>query len=327
MRKIIILFLIAVMTITTFGCEKKQDDLITVRLSEVVHSVFYAPQYVALNKGFFEEEGLNIEFTTAWGADKVVTAIVSGNADIGLAGAEATIYVYDGGKEDHLVNFAQLTQKDGSFLVGREDEDFSWKNLGGKTIIGGRPGGMPEITLEHILKENSLEPHEDLEVITNIAFTATAGAFASGTGDYVALFEPTASSMELQGFKVLSSIGKDSGELPYTVYMAEKSYIQENPLIVQKFTNAIYKALMWVEEHTAEEIAKEVHPYFEETDFELIKMSVQRYKDQDIWDKNPILETASFDYLQSIIKESGHLEEKIDSNIVIDNTFAYEAVK
>ncbi|XMB67225.1 ABC transporter substrate-binding protein [Mycoplasmatota bacterium zrk1] len=326
MKKVLTLFL-TLFTLLTVGCDKESDELQLVRLSEVVHSVFYAPQYVALNKGYFEDEGLQVEYTTAYGADKVVTSILSGESDIGLAGAEATIYVYNQGKEDYIMNFAQLTQKDGSFLVGRNEENFAWENLGNTTIIGGRPGGMPEIVLEHILKENDLTPNEDLEVITNLAFTATAGAFSSGTGDYVALFEPTASMMELNGYHVLSSIGQSSGELPYTVYMAEKSYIEENKDIIQKFTNAIYRAQIWVSENNSEDIANEIKQFFKETDIELIQMSVQRYKDQSIWDLNPLLEVESFDYLQDIIIESGHLEKRINSEIVIDNSFAEKALK
>lgn len=312
------------------GCNSqkvKENKLTKITLSEVVHSVFYAPLYVAINEGFFEEEGLSVELSTANGADKVVTSILSNNAQIGLAGGEASIYVYQEGKEDYLINFAQLTKRDGSFLLGRHNENFNWENTEEKTIIGGRPGGMPEITLEHIIKSFDLVPQEDVEIITNLAFTATAGAFKSGTGDYIALFEPTASLMEQEGFTVLASIGEDSGELPYTVFMAQKSYVEENTDVIQKFTNAIYKAQVWVDTHSSYEVATSIHPFFSETDIELLTSACKRYQEVDAWDKTPLLEKESFNYLQKIIKESGYLEEVIDSEEVINNDFAEKALE
>jgi NitT/TauT family transport system substrate-binding protein len=300
-----------------------------VRLNEVVHSIFYAPQYVALNKGFFEEEGLKIELSTGQGADKTMTALLSGQADIGFMGPEATIYVYNQGKEDYAVIFAQLTQRDGSFLVGRQPEpDFKWENLKGKTIIGGRPGGVPEMTLEYILKQHGVEPFKDVDLITNLQFTATAGAFKGGTGDYVALFEPTASMLEAEGAgTIVASIGKAGGPIAYTAYSALESYIKKNPDIIQKFTNAIYKGQIWIEQHTPEEIAREIQPFFPDTDIKLLTTVVKRYKEQDTWCKNPVMIPETLDHLQEIIQTAGELDKRVPYDRIVTTKFAEEAVR
>lgn len=310
------------------GCAQKQE-LVTVRLNEVVHSIFYAPQYVALNKGFFEEEGLKIELSTGQGADKTMTALLSGQADIGFMGPEATIYVYNQGKEDYAVIFAQLTQRDGSFLVGRQPEpDFKWENLKGKTIIGGRPGGVPEMTLEYILKQHGVEPFKDVDLITNLQFTATAGAFKGGTGDYVALFEPTASMLEAEGAgTIVASIGKAGGPIAYTAYSALESYIKKNPDIIQKFTNAIYKGQIWIEQHTPEEIAREIQPFFPDTDIKLLTTVVKRYKEQDTWCKNPVMIPETLDHLQEIIQTAGELDKRVPYDRIVTTKFAEEAVR
>lgn len=310
------------------GCAQKQE-LVTVRLNEVVHSIFYAPQYVALNKGFFEEEGLKIELSTGQGADKTMTALLSGQADIGFMGPEATIYVYNQGKEDYAVIFAQLTQRDGSFLVGRQPEpDFKWENLKGKTIIGGRPGGVPEMTLEYILKQHGVEPFKDVDLITNLQFTATAGAFKGGTGDYVALFEPTASMLEAEGAgTIVASIGKAGGPIAYTAYSALESYIKKNPDIIQKFTNAIYKGQIWIEQHTPEEIAREIQPFFPDTDIKLLTTVVKRYKEQDTWCKNPVMIPETLDHLQEIIQTAGELDKRVPYDKIVTTKFAEEAVR
>jgi NitT/TauT family transport system substrate-binding protein len=232
------------------GCAASEKST-TVRLNEVTHSVFYAPQYIAMSQGFFEEEGLTIELTNGGGADKVMTAVLTDQSDIGLAGPEACIYVMIEGEEDHPVVFAQLTKRDGSFLVGRTDEAFSWSNLVGKTILGGRAGGVPEMTLEYVMKQNGVVPGVDAAVDTSVQFNMMAGAFTGGSGDYVTLFEPTATEVEQagQGY-ILTSIGQESGEIPYTAYFASQSYIKDHSDIIQAFTNAIAKGQKWVQEHT-----------------------------------------------------------------------------
>lgn len=309
------------------GCSKQ--ELTKIKLNEVVRSIFYAPQYVAINKGFFKDQGLDIELTTGQGADKTMTALVSGQADIGFAGPEAAIYVYNQGKEDYAVVFAQLTQRDGSFLVARPGEaDFKWENVKGKTIIGGRPGGVPEMTLEYVLKQHGLTPGKDVEVITNLQFTATAGAFKGGTGDYVALFEPTASALEKENAgKIVASIGQDSGLIPYTAYFTTKGYMEKNPDIVQKFTNAVYKGQLWVKEHSAEEIAKEIMPFFPDSDEKLLVTVINRYKEIDAWSVNPIMTKESLELLQEVMRTAGQLDKNADYEKLVNNAFAEEAMK
>ncbi|MFY9120248.1 MAG: ABC transporter substrate-binding protein [Syntrophomonadaceae bacterium] len=313
------------------GCGQKEESdqqLTKVRYCEVVRSIFYAPMYVAINEGFFAEEGLEIEMTTGQGADKVMTALLSGGADIGLAGPEATVYVYNQGQEDYVVNFAQLTNRDGSFLVGRQPEpDFKWENLRGKTVIGGRPGGVPEMMLEYVLKQHGLTPGQDVDIITNLQFTATTGAFIGGTGDYVANFEPNASQLEKEGYGyVVASLGVDGGEVAYTVFGARRSYLAENSEIVQRFTNAVYRGQLWVDQHSSEEVARSIQSFFPDTDLDLITMVVERYKEQDTWAKDPIMESKSLDRLQEIIKEAGELSEPVDSNLLITHEFAIRAM-
>ena len=263
-----VIALVAIVGISFVGCQKStdkgNDKLQTVRLNEVVRSVFYAPMYVAISEGFFEEEGLEIDLSTGQGADKTMQQLLSKNADIGFSGPEQVVYIYNQGREDYPVVFGQLTQRDGSFLVGREaEENFNWRSLKGKELIGGRPGGIPEMALEYVLRENGLNPSTDVNMVTNIDFTATSGAFKSGTGDYVALFEPTATMLENdEGGSIVASVGESAGNISYTCFYTTKSYMDKNPEVVQKFTNAIYKAQQWVKEHTNEEVAKSISSYF-----------------------------------------------------------------
>ena len=266
MKKILAFLLAALMIVPALcACGKKEQTL--VRLNEVTHSVFYAPQYVAMSQGFFEAEGLKVELTNGGGADKVMTAVVSGQSDIGLAGPEASIYVYNQGKEDHTQIIAQLTKRDGSFLVGRSDGEFSWEDLRGKTVIGGRKGGVPEMTLEYVLRRNGLTPGVDVTVDTSVQFNMMAGAFTGGQGDYVTLFEPTATQVEAagQGY-VLTSIGLESGEIPYTAYFANMSWLEKNADTAQRFVNAIAKAQKWVQEHTDRQVAEAICDQFPDTD-------------------------------------------------------------
>lgn len=309
------------------GCSK--SELTTIRLNEVVRSIFYTPQYVAISKGFFEEQGIKIDLTTGQGADKTMTALLSDQCDIGFAGPESCIYVYNQGKEDHAVIFAQLTKCDGSFLVAREpDPNFNWKKTAGKTIIGGRPGGVPEMTLEYVLKKNGVVPGKDVNVITNLQFTATAGAFKGGTGDYVALFEPTASMLEKEkAGSIVASIGKDSGLISYTAYFAKKSYIEKNPDIIQRFTNALYKGQLWVQNNKAEDIAKELKPFFPDADDEILATVVNRYKEIDAWNDKPISIPESFERLQEVMVTAGELDKRVEYDALFNDKFAEEAVK
>ncbi|MDQ2086103.1 ABC transporter substrate-binding protein [Herbivorax sp. ANBcel31] len=325
--KLLLIFgLISGMVLSFCACG--ENDYEKVRLNEVTHSVFYAPQYVALNLGFFEEEGLEIELTTGQGADKVMTSVLSDQADIGFAGPEAAIYVYNEGSEDFAKVFAQLTKRDGSFLVGREPEDdFKWENLKDSVVIGGRKGGVPYMTLEYVLKKNGLNPEKDLVVDTNVQFALMAGAFTGGQGDYVTLFEPTASMLEKEerGY-VLASIGRESGEIPYTAYFAKKSYIEENKDLIQKFTNAVYKGQQWVQNHTPEEIAEAIMPSFPDADEDILIKVAQRYKENDAWSSDPVMKKEAFDLLQEVMKEAGELTKEVPFEDIVDTEFAQNAI-
>lgn len=328
--KLVSIVLLITILASTFlvGCQK-DDTLKNIKLIEVTHSVFYAPQYVAINKGFFEEEGLKIELINGKGADKCMTAILSGEADIGFMGPEATIYVYNSNKEDYAVNFAQLTQKDGSFLVAREpDPDFNFDKLRGKSVLGGRKGGMPYMTLEYVVKNHGLQPGVDLELRTDVQFEMMAGAFTAGEGDYVTLFEPVASQLEKEGKGyVVASIGQESGYIPYTCYSAKKTYIEKNPDIIQKFTNAIYKGMLWVQSHSAEEVAEALQPHFVETEREILVSLVQRYKDQDTWKPDLVLTEEGLNHMMDIMELAGELEQRADYDKVVNTEFAEESMK
>ena len=307
----------------------ENEELHKIQLNEVTRSVFYAPQYVAISKDFFKEEGLKLEITTGQGADKVMTAILAGQSDIGLCGPEASIYVYNEGKEDYIEVFAQLTQKDGAFLVSKEPtNNFSWQDLKGKTVIPGRKGGVPYMTLEYVLKQNGLNPQKDLVLDDSIKFDLMAGAFTGGNAEYVTLFEPTASMTEdaKKGY-IVASVGEAAGEVPYTAYCAKKSYISNNKDIIEGFTKAIYKGEQWVKEHTALEIAEVIQGFFPDTTVESLEKSVQKYKDIEAWKENPILQEEAFDKLQLIMTEAGELEQKAPYDKIVNNTFAENVTK
>ena len=308
-RKYLVLLICLLLYCSVFvGCAK--DEAVTkIKVNEVTHSIFYAPQYAAISNGYFLDEGLEIELTNGGGADKVMAAVLSGDSDIGLCGPESTVYVYNQNQEDYVINFAQLTKRDGAFLVGREkDDNFSIDKLRGKYIIGGRKGGMPEMTLEWVLKQNGLEPQKDVTVDTSIAFNAMSGAFVGGTGDYVALFEPLATSLEREGKgHIVMSIGEESGDVPYTVYNAKKSYIEENPEIIEKFERAVQKGLDFVANASAEEIANSIISFFPDTEMSDLISAVQRYKDSGAYALTTNFTEQSFIRLQEIVEEAGEL--------------------
>jgi len=314
MKKLVTILLVLLLAsaLVFTGCGSPEgEELTTVRLCEVTHSIFYAPQYVALTQGFFEEEGLSIELSNGQGADKVMTAVLTDQADIGFAGPEASVYVFNEGREDHAIVFAQLTNGDGTFLMGREPEpDFKWSDLKGKTVIGGRKGGMPAIVLQYVLKKNGLTAGEDVFIDTTMQFAAMPGAFMGGQGDYVILFEPTASTMEKEGKgHIVASLGRESGEVPYTAYFAKKSVIESNPEMIQKFTNAIYKGQQWVDSHTPEEIAVAIQPHFPDEPLDILVKAIENYKEQNTWKKDPLLLEKDFYLLQEIIKDAGELDQ------------------
>lgn len=323
----LLLITVVILSMITTACTNKSTNQ-KVRLMEVTHSLFYTPQYVALNQGFFEEEGLDVELITGGGADKVMTAMLSGEAEIGFMGAEASIYVYNEGRDNYAINFAQLTQRDGTFLVGREaDDDFNFDKLRGKTVLGGRKGGMPEMTLEYVIKSKGLVLNEDVVVRTDVQFDALAGAFISGEADYVSLFEPVASTLEKEGQGyIVASIGGEGGYIPYTCYSATKEYLEENPEVIQKFTNALLKGMIWVENHSLEEIAESVKPHFPDTEDEVLVTLIDRYRSQDSWKPDLIITPEGLDHLMHIMELAGELDERADYERIVTTEFAEKAM-
>lgn len=313
------------------ACREKEaateNELAKITLNEVAHSIFYAPQYVAIENGYFKEEGIDLTLVTGFGADKVMTALVADEAQIGFMGSEASVYVYLEGSRDYAVNFAQLTQRAGNFLVSREPvSDFKWEDIKGKTVLAGRAGGMPQMVFEYVLKKNNIDPQKDLTMVQNVDFGLTAGAFMGGQGDMTIEFEPHATSLELQGEGyVAASLGVDSGYVPYTAYCAKKSYLNENPEIIQSFTNAIQKGLLYVNSHSSEEIAAIIAPQFPEIDEKNIAMIVERYKSQDTWKTDTVFTEDSFNLLCDILQSAGQLEGNVPYGDIITTEFSEKA--
>ena len=310
--------------------DKKEETRLTkVILNEVAHSIFYAPMYVAIEEDYFKDEGIDLELVTGFGADKTMTAVLSGQADIGFMGSESSIYTYNEGAKDYVVNFAQLTQRAGNFLVSREPiEDFSWEDLKGKTVLGGRKGGMPEMVFEYILKQNDIDPENDVMINQNIDFGSTAAAFSGGQGDFTVEFEPGATTLEAAGKGyVVASLGKESGYVPYTAFSAKKSYLEEHPDLIQSFTDALQKGMDYVNTHTPEEIAKVIQPQFKENDLETITTIVSRYYEQKTWKEDLIFNQDSFELLQDILEDAGELDSRTPYEDLVTTEFAKKAAK
>lgn len=327
-----IVLAVTALPMTAFAAKKDgtEEKLTKVTLNEVAHSIFYAPQYVAIEEGYFGEEGLDLTLVTGFGADKVLTALISGEADIGFMGAEASIYAYQEGATDPAVNFAQLTQRAGNFLVAREEmPDFKWEDLKGKKVLGGRKGGMPEMVFEYILCQNGLDPQKDLTIDQSIDFGSTAAAFTGDvSADFTVEFEPSATALEKEGAGyVVASLGVDSGYVPYTSYSAKTSYMEKNPEIIQKFTNALQKGMEYVQSHTPEEIAKVIAPQFAETDLDTVTAIVKRYYVQDTWKSNLIFEKESFELLEDILEDSGELSERVSYENLVTTKYAQAAAE
>ena len=321
------LFILLILLIFLTACRSDQNT--TIQLAEVTRSVFYAPQYVALEKGFFKDEGLDVELQTTWGGDKTMTALLSDNADIALVGAETSIYVYAQSPKDYAVNFAQLTQTDGTFLVAKEPhDDFSWDEVKDQTFLGQRKGGMPQMVGEYVLKKHEIDPHHDLELLQNIDFANIPGAFVSGDADYVQLFEPTASIMEQEGKgHIVASFGEESGHVPYTVFMAKQSFLEEDEDKALQFTRAIYKAQQWVDESSPEEISEVIHPYFEDTDIDMLAASIKRYKEQNSFATDPIFNEDGWETLKDIMEEADELPEDVPYEELVNNRFAEKVIQ
>ncbi|MPQ33070.1 ABC transporter substrate-binding protein [Clostridium estertheticum] len=323
---------LALVTTLFSGCtpKTKTTPLVKVKLNEVVRSIFYAPMYAAISQGFFKEEGLDINLSTGQGADKTMQQVLSKASDIGLAGPEQVIYIYNQKRTDYPVIFAQLTQKDGSFLVSKKAEaNFKWESLKGKTLIGGRPGGVPEMALEYVLKNHGINPGVDVNLITNLAFTATAGAFKAGTGDYVALFEPTASTLSNNNSgNIVASVGDSAGIIPYTCFFATKSYITENPAVLQKFTNAIYKGQKWVNSNSDKDVITSIKSYFPGTDEAVLISSIKNYRNINAFSTNPTLGAENLTKLMDIIQsyKASLIPTRPDFDTIVNTTFSKKAV-
>ena len=327
-----VILAVTALPMTAFAAEKDggEEKLTKVTLNEVAHSIFYAPQYVAIEEGYFSEEGLDLTLITGFGADKVLTALISGEADIGFMGAEASVYAYQEGASDPVVNFAQLTQRAGNFLVAREEmPDFKWEDLRDKKVLGGRKGGMPEMVFEYILRKNGLDPQKDLMIDQSIDFGSTAAAFSGDTSaDFTVEFEPSATALEKEGAGyVVASLGVDSGYVPYTSYSAKTSYMEKNPEIIQKFTDALQRGMEYVQTHTPEEIAKVIAPQFAETDLDTVTTIVKRYYDQDTWKSNLIFEKESFELLEDILEDAGELKERVPYENLVTTEYAAKAAE
>ena len=304
------------------ACGEKTDGPALVKVNEVTHSVFYAPMYLADSLGYFEEENIEIELTNGGGADKVMAAVLSGDADIGFCGPEAAIYVLLGGTSDVPTVFGQLTRKDGSFLVSRVDEpDFKWEDLAGKEVLAGRKGGVPAMTFEYILKEHNIADQVTLNY--DVAFNLMTGAFESGVADYCTMFEPTASEYEAAGKGyVVAAVGEASGEVPYTAYIAKRSWLDENTDIAEGFLRAVMRAIDFAESEPAETVAEYLLPHFPSTSLESLAVSVESYRSIAAWQPDMTLSKESFERLQDIIESAGELPERADWAALVDNSLA-----
>lgn len=316
---IVILFLALLVLLDLNDNDNNEKKLKKINLAEVAHTIFYAPQYAAIEKGYFKDNGIDINLTLTAGADKVGAAVLSGDADIGFCGSEATIYIYNSEEKDYLKTFAQLTKKDGSFLVSRKKyNNFKLDDLKGKSVIGGRAGGMPEMTFEYALKQNNIDPKNDLEIDTSVAFPAMSGAFIGGQGDFVTLFEPNATEIENQGYGyVVASIGELGGTVPYTSYSAKKSFINKNKDLIKKFDKSIKQGLDFVKNHTDKEVAKTILKQFPDTSLNDLTSAIKRYREIDAWADNTKFSKSSFNHLQDIMIDNGALKEKVDYNDLI----------
>ena len=324
MKRTILILLSIALLLLPFGCGKEASKTVTLQLHEVTRSVFYAPQYIALSLGFFEQEGLHVEITTSGGSEKAMTALLAGDADLCLAGPETGVYVMNEGKEDHPVIVGQLTKRDGSFLIAREPTDaFSWNDLIGKTVIGGRAGGMPIMTLRWVMANNGLVDGENCTIIDSIQFNLMAGAFEGGEGDYVTLFEPTATEFQKAGKGyIVANIGLESGEVPYTCYFASQKMIKEHPGRIEAFLRAIYRAQQWIETASDDEAAKAMQPYFPDASLESLKAVVKSYRETDSWKKDPVMQEADYERLLSVIDFNGELSGRPAFSELVNNTFA-----
>lgn len=327
-KRLLLVGLLVLVLVAVCGCGPEQE-LTTVQVNEVTHSIFYAPFYVALEQGYFQEEGLEIELTNGGGSDKSMTALLSGQANVGLMGPETAVYVRNEGRENYAVIVAQLTKRDGSFLLGKTpDEDFTWSKLRGTSVIGGRSGGMPEMTLEYVLKQNGMTPNVDLTVRTDVQFDLMGGAFIAGEDDYVTMFEPSASTMERadQGY-IVASVGEAAGDVPYTCFMVTRDFLEAEPELVTAFVRAVYRGQQYVQTHSAEEIATAILDSFPDSDLELVTTVVQRYLEIGVWKTEPMMVEEDYQRLLTIIREAGIIDQAPEMKDLVDNSIGESLVR
>ncbi len=325
MKKITAIFLaVCCLLFSLVGCGDEKNKLVKLRVNEVTHSIFYAPLYIAVENGFFEKEGLEIELTNGGGADKSMTALLSGNADVGLMGVEAAIYVYKEGKTDYPKVFGQLTKRDGSFLVSRKPEpNFKWENLENKTVLAGRTGGVPAMTFEYVVNKYGLKNGENITLNNDVAFNLMGPSFEGGTGDYTTLFEPLASEYAKAGKGyIVASVGKESGEIPYTAFMASKSYIEKNGELIEKFLTALQKAIKYLDETDKAVVAESILKQFPGTALTSVKDSLESYLSIDAWTKNMSMTETAFNNLQIVMENAGELDERADYGAIAYNDIA-----
>jgi NitT/TauT family transport system substrate-binding protein len=296
MRTIIPVFLLA----TLAGCgasasaetSESSNGLKTIRVSEIVHSILYTPMYAADALGYFADEGLKVNITTANGGDAVSASLIGGQAEIGLVGPEMAVYVHNNPEGDaKLVTFSQLTNTDGLFLNSFDARDnFKWEDVIGKTIIGSTPGSTPQLVLEYVLDQNGIDIENDVKVITNLDPPARAGAFSQGIAEFGVMSSPSSEDFDMAGHPIVASMGEEVGALPYTVFLSENSWLKDNEGSAQAFSDAVYRAMLWTKNATAAEIAETIKPYFAETDTGTVTAAIERYKNMSvpIWAPTPV---------------------------------------
>lgn len=326
MKKILTLFAAGLFALLPLSaCRETDGDIKTLRVNEVTHSIFYAPMYLAESLGYFEEEGIKIELTNGGGADNVMSAVLSGDTDIGFCGPEAALYVQLGGAADLPTVFGQLTKRDGSFLVSRKEEpDFKWTDLKGKEILAGRKGGVPAMTFEYVLKENGFT-EEDINLNFDVSFNNMTAAFLEGAADYCTIFEPTASEVQAEGKGyIVAAVGDASGEVPYTSFIAKRSWLDKNRDTAKGFLRAIMRAIEFADATDPDEAATYLYKQFPDTSYASITTSVKSYKRIDSWQKDMQMTEASFDRLQNIIEAAGELPTRGSFAKLVDNSLAKE---
>ncbi len=318
--------IVVAISFTFVGCDNTNNKI---RLNEVTHSIFYAPLYIAINKGYMSDAGLEIELTNGGGSDNSMTALLTNAADIALLGPETSVYVANQGRNDLPIIFGQLTKRDGSFIIGRSaiDGSFDWRSLEGKEILGGRKGGMPAMTLEYLLKSKGLNDGENITINYDVAFNNMTAAFIAGTADYMTTFEPTGSTLEKnsQGY-IVASVGAEAGEVPFTTFMANRSYLDKNPDIISKFLKAIMRGYNFLITAKIDDVVEALLPSFADSDREIIKNSILNYIQIDAWTSTPVMTNNSYEKLLDIMMASGTIDTRVDFNKIVDNSFALDVM-